>query len=274
MKRTHTEVLKRVFLEMAKTVQKIGDKEEYQGYRNEMSNGVEDSEREQLFQDLADPSQPEYLDATQFRQINQRETRYSAIVFALLGIILWIVFASFFLINNNFANGYLRMRVPPSPGPWKSARYGVTWGFCYFMFFNFLSPVTLMMAVAEYQYVSRLTLHWGVNLLLIIGNGVSFVFFLVIGLAYCNWNYSASSICNSYLFCCVYGSTNQDWCPTSSGMCTPSVSAGTLGWQTNFYWLWLFSLFFFLYGVFSFGMNKNITQISITSAINVNSNLD
>ncbi len=217
--------------------------------------------QEDMYQDMAGPNEPEYLTSKQIRFIDKRLTLQGGILFALLGVILFAVFTGFFLLNNNFHNGYLRMRVPPSPGPWKSARYGVTWGFCYFMFFNFLSPVTLMMAVAEHYYTSRLSLHKAINLLLLIGNGISFVYFLVIGEAYCNWGYSASSICNSYLYCCVYGASNQDWCATSMGLCSPTVSASSLGWQTNYYWMWLFSLFFFIYTIFSFFLNDNLKQL-------------
>ncbi len=236
--------------------------------QNDNKDVTQEEEQEEEQQPVYYPKQ-KLLTSKDIRKINEQETRITGMIVALVGMILWVIFVSGFLINVNFTNGYPSMRMPPSPGPFKTSRYGFNWVLCYMLYFNILSPFALLSAVSEFMYISRLTLHKMVTGLLLAANIFCFFGFLFIGIFYCNNTLSlSSSVCNSPLICCVFGFSNLPWCPTPS-ICTPTITYSTLGWQDNFYWIWIFTVFFGLYCFFSLAINKNLSKISITSAINV-----
>jgi hypothetical protein len=195
------------------------------------------------------------------RLVNINETRYFGAGYAALGFVLWWIYAAFILVNMNYTYGYTQMRLPPSPGPFNSARYGYPWAMSYMLWFNVLGPLTLLAGLAEIQYKSRLTANYAINWLLLFANVVAFASFLGIWIGYCNQGYSFGSPCDSPLNCCVnFGSSlGMVYCPTASG-CTPNVTWSQLSRWNPFFLSFLWSLFFALYSFFGFTVNKQLRK--------------
>jgi hypothetical protein len=193
------------------------------------------------------------------RLVNIRETRYFAAGWAVIGFVLWWIYAAFILVNMNYTYGYTQMRLPPSPGPFNSSRYGFPWAMSYMLWFNLLGPLTLLAGLAEIQYKSRLTINFALSWLLLFVNAFAFCALLGIWIGYCNQGYSFGSPCDDPRNCCVnYGSSlGMAYCPTASG-CTPGVSWSQLSRWNPFFLSFLWSLFFALYCFFSLSVNQQV----------------
>jgi hypothetical protein len=198
---------------------------------------------------------------TNVRVVNIRETRYFAAGYAALGFVLWWIYAAFILVNMNYTYGYTQMRLPPSPGPFNSSRYGFPWAMSYMLWFNLLGPLTLLAGLAEIQYKSRLTANYALTWLLMFANVFAFLALLGIWIGYCNQGYSFGSPCDDPRNCCVnYGSSlGIAYCPTASG-CTPSVTWSQLSRWNPFFLSFLWSLFFALYCFFSLSINNQLRR--------------
>lgn len=206
------------------------------------------------------------LNKKRLKVVNTRENRYGAALFAAIGFILFWSYPAFILLNMNYTYGYTQMRFPNSPGIFNSARYTYPWAMSYMLYWNILGPLTLLAAVAEIQYKSRLRIHNTINILLIFANLVVFFSFLGIWWIYCNNGWSFGSPCDSPLNCCVnFGSSKGiTWCPVSGGGCTPSVTSAQLGRWDPFFLSFLWSLFFIIYNFFSFSINDSLKKLKNT----------
>lgn len=190
------------------------------------------------------------------RVLNIRETRFMAAGFAGLGYVLNFVYICFILINMNYVYNYTQMRLANSPGPFTNARYGFPWAIHYAMFFNLLSPITLMGAVGEIQHRSRLRLNKAINWVLVLVNIVAFFSLIGIWIVYCDNGWSFGSPCDDPANCCVnYGSSKGiTFCPVTSGCTYVTTWSQLLRW-TPFFLSFLWSLFFGLYVFFAFSVN-------------------
>jgi hypothetical protein len=199
--------------------------------------------------------QNEY-DPKALRILNIRETRFMAAGFAVFGYLLNFAYISFILINMNYTYDYTQMRLSNSPGPFNNARYGFPWAIHYAMYFNLLSPITLLAAVGEIQHRSRLRLNKAINWLLVLVNIVAFFSLAGIWIVYCDNGWSFGSPCDDPANCCVnYGSSQGiTYCPVTAG-CTYVTSWSQLTRWTPFFLSFLWSLFFGLYVFFSFSVN-------------------
>jgi hypothetical protein len=194
--------------------------------------------------------------------VNTRENRYGAAIFCGVGFVLYWAYVSFILLNMNYTYDFTQMRLSNSPDPFNTSRYTYPWAMSYMLFFNILGPVTLMAAVAEIQYKSRLRVHWVINVLLSLANIVGFFSFLGIWIGYCNTGYSFGSSCDSPQNCCVnYGSSlGITWCPVTAG-CTPAVTSSQLSRWDPFFLSFLWALFFGIYGFFAFAVNRSLRKL-------------
>ena len=197
--------------------------------------------------------------------IIQRENRYGAAIFCTVGYLLFWAYISFILININYTYNYTQMRLPPSPGPFHSARYNYPWAMSYMLFFNVLNPLLLMEALIGLQYKTRLRIHKVFNALLAIANLIAFFSFLGIWLIYCNNWWSFGSPCDSPLNNCVnFGSSvGQYWSPVTAPGCTPPYSSSQLGRSKYFFLSFLWSLFFFIYCCFGFTVNESLAKLKV-----------
>lgn len=236
-------------------IQRVGRALEHVGRTLHIGQDYEDEEGIAL-DDAVGPSENSNV-----RLVNIRETRYFAAGWAALGFVLWWIYAAFILVNMNYTYGYTQMRLPPSPGPFNSSRYGFPWAMSYMLWFNLLGPLTMLAGLAEIQYKSRLTANYAINWLLLFANVFAFVALLGIWIGYCNQGYSFGSPCDDPRNCCVnYGSgLGIAYCPTASG-CTPSVTWSQLSRWNPFFLSFLWSLFFALYCFFSFSVNTQLRR--------------
>lgn len=222
--------------------------------RSQLVGNVEDVDNEVTEPEETSPPPPRRM--SRLRALIMRETRVFSLVYALIGCILWYGFAAFILLNINIINGYPSFRLPPSPGPFQTMRYGFVWSMFYLMWFNWLSPIMLLLCVILPRSRVILTFQFTVNLLLILANVIVFFVLLGIMIGYCNSWSSFGSPCNSPLNCCVNGGSSWalGWCPTIS--CTPAVSFTQLVAFQPVYLSFLFAVFFFLWDLFAIGLNE------------------
>lgn len=193
--------------------------------------------------------------------VSIREARFGAAAYAAAGFILFYIYLSFIVLNMNYTYDYTQMRLSPSPGPFHSSRYGYPWAMSYMLCFNVLGPITMMAAVGEIEYRSRLRIHWAFNFLLTLANVVAFFSFLGIWIGYCNTSYSFGSPCMDPRNCCVNfaGGDGPTWCPTASG-CTVPYSWSNLSRWDPFFLSFLWSAFFFIYCFFGYTLNSNLAK--------------
>lgn len=193
--------------------------------------------------------------------VNIREARFSSAAYAVVGFIICYIYWSFIVLNMNYTYDFTQMRLSPSPGPFNNSRYGYPWAMSYMLCFNVLGPITLMAAVGEIEYRSRLRIHWAFNFLLTLANVVAFFSFLVIWIFYCNNGSSFGSPCDDPRNCCLnYGSsTGITFCPVTAG-CTILYTWSNLARWDPYFLSFLWSLFFFIYCFFGYTMNSNLAK--------------
>lgn len=214
------------------------------------------AERERIARD--DP-----LEKRRLLVVNTRENRYGAAIFCVFGFLLWWAYAAFILLNSNYTYGFTQFRLPNSPGIFNNARYTYPWALNYMLYWNILGPITLLAAVAEIQYKSRLRIHNTLNVLLTFANIIAFFSFLGIWIGYCNNGWSFGSPCDSPLNCCVNYASGKGitWCPVTGAGCTPAVSSAQLGRWDYFFLSFLWSLFFTIYNFFAFSINRSLVKL-------------
>ena len=202
------------------------------------------------------PPRPVGSTRDRLKALIKREERIVTLVWSLLGCILWYGWAGFILLNVNIPCGYNSMRLPPSPGPYYCSRYGFQWGLFYFMWYNWVPCILLVLGVVLVKSRTILSIHFLVNVVIIFGNLVCFFCLLGIMWGWCNNFASFGSPCNAPVNCCVNGASSfaLGWCNTP-GVCTPQVSFSQLSASDPFYLSWLWTVFFILYSFFSFGLN-------------------
>jgi len=193
------------------------------------------------------------------RVMNIRGTRYGTAAYVALGYGLCWSYIAFIMINANITYDYTQMRLPPSPGPFYSSRYGYQWGMYYLLVFNLVVPLTLGAGLSEPQYRSRLLMHKAFAIVLIFANVLVFSSLGGIWLFYCNNWYSFGSICDDPANCCnnYVSSWGANFCPVTAGCTYVTGNSQVMRW-TPFFLAFLWSVFFGLYAFFSISMNNGL----------------
>ena len=120
------------------------------------------------------------------------------------------------LLNTIHLHGFPTLGIPPGPGEFISVRENFPWIALAITSLNVLPPLLLQASLAVRnltQWVHKV--HFWVSIVVSVISGVVLLYFVALLIpffGYCNFFNSGGSICNSYLWCCVYFADAPNYC--------------------------------------------------------------
>lgn len=144
---------------------------------------------------------------------------------SMIGLLAFAYWCAFPLQDTMYVYGYPTLGIPPGPGIFvKMREVTFQWWFVWLLVGNLFPPLAYLGAVAL-ESKSKLVkeVHFWICLAVSIVSVVSLLVFLGIWIGWCNYGWSAGSICNDPRWCCVFFGSNYDVCGNVTP-CTDSIS--------------------------------------------------
>lgn len=187
-------------------------------------------------------------------------------IFLMAVLIFTFYFIAIPVANLKFTHGYTRFATPPSPNVFRSDRYTWGWVMIYLVAAANLILIYLFAAAMVNYTISEIAfVHLQVSRLTALTSVATFVALSISWLFFCNRYFSRFSYCHDPRHCCVFfGASldNSEWCPNTTP-CVPNVGSGDLTRSDDFFQVWLFSLLFSFWGLFSTSINAQMTRYGL-----------